>query len=96
MGRTGTLISIDIALAQAAREGIVNIPAIVTKMRTERMKMVQSPVRNDTISSYITTYSYLAWWPVGINTSYRYSIIMLHLALLIYIVMAYVQYILLI
>ena len=47
VGRTGTLISIDIALAQAAREGIVNIPAIVTKMRTERMKMVQSPVRND-------------------------------------------------
>ena len=44
MGRTGTLISIDIALAQAAREGVVNIPAIVTKMRTERMKMVQSPV----------------------------------------------------
>lgn len=45
VGRTGTLISIDIGLAQAAREGIVNIPAVVTKMRTERMKMVQSPVR---------------------------------------------------
>ena len=39
------MISIDIGLAQAAREGIVNIPAVVTKMRTERMKMVQSPAR---------------------------------------------------
>ena len=45
VGRTGTLISIDIALAQAAKEEVVDIPAIVTKMRTERMKMVQSPVR---------------------------------------------------
>ena len=44
VGRTGTLISIDTALAQAAREGVIDIPAIVTKMRTERMKMVQSPV----------------------------------------------------
>ena len=44
VGRTGTLIGIDIALAQAAKEGVVNMPAIVTKMRAQRMKMVQSPV----------------------------------------------------
>ena len=58
MGRTGTLISIDAALAQAAREGIVNIPAIVTKTRTERMKMVQSPVSKITTldHSYMEQY----------------------------------------
>ena len=44
VGRTGTLIGIDTALAQAAKEGVVDMPAIVTKMRAQRMKMVQSPV----------------------------------------------------
>lgn len=44
VGRTGTVIAIDIALAQAAKERNIDIPAIVTRMRTERMKMVQSPV----------------------------------------------------
>ena len=45
IGRTGTLIAIDIALEQAARENVVDIPAIVTKMRRQRMKMVQNSVR---------------------------------------------------
>ena len=45
VGRTGTLIAIDIALEQAARENVVDIPAIVTKMRRQRMKMVQNSVR---------------------------------------------------
>ena len=45
VGRTGTLIAIDIALEQAARESVVDIPAIVTKMRRQRMKMVQNSVR---------------------------------------------------
>ena len=36
---------IDIALEQAARENVVDIPAIVTKMRRQCMKMVQNSVR---------------------------------------------------
>ena len=45
VGRTGTLIAIDIALKQAAQENVVDIPAIVIKMRRQRMKMVQNSVR---------------------------------------------------
>ena len=45
VGRTGTLIAIDVALEQAAKEHVVDIPAIVTKMRRQRMKMVQNSVR---------------------------------------------------
>ena len=45
VGRTGTLIAIDVALEQAAQEHVVDIPAIVIKMRRQRMKMVQTSVR---------------------------------------------------
>ena len=38
-------MAIDMALEQAARENVVDIPAIVTKMRRQRMKMVQNSVR---------------------------------------------------
>ena len=44
VGRTGTLITIDIALEQAAKEGTVDIPAVVYKIRRQRMKMVQTVV----------------------------------------------------
>ena len=53
VGRTGTLMAIDVALEQAARENVVDIPAIVTKMRRQRMKMVQNSVRNSTYSFYV-------------------------------------------
>ena len=45
VGRTGTLIAIDMALEQATHENVVDIPAIVIKMRRQRMKMVQTSVR---------------------------------------------------
>ena len=51
VGRTGTLMAIDMALEQAARENVVDIPAIVTKMRRQRMKMVQNSVRKAAESS---------------------------------------------
>ena len=44
VGRTGTLITIDIALEEAAKEGAVDIPAVVYKIRRQRMKMVQTVV----------------------------------------------------
>ena len=51
VGRTGTLIAIDMALEQATQENVVDIPAIVTKMRRQRMKMVQNSVREAVIYS---------------------------------------------
>ena len=45
MGRTGAFIAIDIALEQAAKEGMVDIARIVCRMRDQRMKMVQTAVR---------------------------------------------------
>ena len=44
VGRTGTFAAIDIALQQAEGEGTVDIPSILTKLRNQRMKMVQTLV----------------------------------------------------
>ena len=44
VGRTGTLIAIDIALSQASKEKLVDIPKIIVDMRRQRMKMVQTVV----------------------------------------------------
>ena len=44
VGRTGTFTAIDIALQQAEGEGNVDIPSILTKLRNQRMKMVQTLV----------------------------------------------------
>ena len=44
VGRSGTLIGIDIGLEQAAKEGVVDIAAVVSKLREQRMKMVQTVV----------------------------------------------------
>ena len=45
VGHTGTFITIDIALEQAEREGMMDIAGIVNRLREERMKMVQTEVR---------------------------------------------------
>ena len=55
VGRTGTLIAIDIALAQASKERQVDIPKIIVDMRKQRMKMVQTVVRKTLRCSYLAT-----------------------------------------
>lgn len=50
VGRTGTLIGIDMILSRASTEGIIDVPAVVTKMREQRMKMVQTTVSKKEIS----------------------------------------------
>ena len=44
VGRTGTLVAIDIALMRSPEEGVVDIPSILTILRDQRMKMVQTAV----------------------------------------------------
>ena len=44
MGRTGTFIAIDAILKQVEREEIVDVSQVITKMRHQRMKMVQTAV----------------------------------------------------
>ena len=44
VARTGSYIAIDIALEQANKKGIVDIPGIVTRLRQQRMNMVQTHV----------------------------------------------------
>ena len=44
VGRTGTLITIDIALEQVKAEAVVGIYNIVDKLRHQRPQMVQSQV----------------------------------------------------
>ena len=53
VGRTGTFIAISIALEQAAAEKVVDIAGITNRMRQQRMKMVQSPVRVEHVIPYI-------------------------------------------
>ena len=44
MGRTGTFIAIDIILEQVEKEKVVDVCGVITKMRQQRMKMVQTAV----------------------------------------------------
>ena len=44
VGRTGTFIATDMAMEQVENEGKVDIAGIVTRLRQQRMKMVQTDV----------------------------------------------------
>ena len=43
-GRTGTFITIDHVLEQVAKEEKVDVPGTITKIRHQRMKLVQTVV----------------------------------------------------
>ena len=53
VGRTGTLLSVDIALEQAGNEGVVDIQGILTRLREQRMKMVQTHVRMHLVCKHV-------------------------------------------
>lgn len=57
MGRTGSLLAIDIALEQAKKKGCVDIPAIVASLRRQRMKMVQSRVSESVSHTHMHTHT---------------------------------------
>ena len=44
VGRTGTFITLDHILEQVGREGVVDIPGVINKIRRQRMKLVQTLV----------------------------------------------------
>ena len=44
VGRTGTFITIDQTLEQVEKERVVNIPQVISNIRRQRMKMVQTVV----------------------------------------------------
>ena len=55
VGRTGTLIAIDIILEQVEKEKVVDVCGVITKMRHQRMKMVQTAV-SDLILYYKSSF----------------------------------------
>ena len=44
VGRTGTLIAIDMILEMAEKKKLVDVSGVISKMRQQRMKMVQTAV----------------------------------------------------
>ena len=55
VGRTGTFITIDIALEQVKAEGVVDIYNIVNKMRHQRPHMVQALV-SSSFTSFLCSF----------------------------------------
>ena len=51
VGRTGTFITIDHVLEQVEKEGVVDIPGVINKIRIQRMKLVQTVVGTFTPST---------------------------------------------
>ena len=44
VGRTGTFVTIDCVLEQTEKQGMVNIPGVIQKIRKQRVNMVQTVV----------------------------------------------------
>lgn len=52
VGRTGTLIALDILMEQARKKKIIDVMNTVVKLRKDRDRMVQAEVRLITFHSY--------------------------------------------
>ena len=74
VGRTGTFIAIDTILEQVKREGIVDVSGVITKMRQQRMKMVQTAV---SLTTLIDHYHLTTLPMYDIYRSSTYSFMML-------------------
>ena len=57
VGRTGTFITLDMALEQIKGEGVVDIAGIVTRLRQQRVQMVQTEVSNYSMLFYSWQYA---------------------------------------
>ena len=44
VGRTGTFVTIDCVLEQIEKQGMVDIPGVIQKIRKQRVNMVQAVV----------------------------------------------------
>ena len=53
VGRTGTFIAVDMAMEQAEKERKVDIAGIVTRLRQQRMKMVQTDVCHSYVYNFM-------------------------------------------
>ena len=57
VGRTGTFIAIDLVAEQVDKEKKIDIAGIVTRLREQRMKMVQTDVCTmNSIQQLLTSY----------------------------------------
>ena len=77
MGRTGTLIAIDMILEMAEKEKLVDVSGMISKMRQQRMKMVQTAVS----ILLIGLWSYSIWCSVyywGYQTRVYRLLMILH------------------
>ena len=59
VGRTGTYITLDNVLDQIEAENLVDIDGIIVKTRNQRMKMVQTKVRELALLEYTIRITHL-------------------------------------
>lgn len=61
VGRTGTIIALDVLLQQLEKERAVGINAFVHKMRLNRPHMVQTEVKQVVLNSFRLRFHFLSY-----------------------------------